>query len=92
MTDHVLGFGKTICDDCLYSLIDLIGELRRSDEMCASELRLLQFCMPASSYVSGFATPSLENVPSYGTVHIEMSAYRFSQRLVAKQGFVKQRK
>lgn len=92
LNDYVCYHDKTLGDDNRHSLVDFIRGLLKNDELCTLQLRHLQFCMPASAYVFAFATLSLENVSSNGTVYFERSFNLFLQSLVKKQGFMEKTK
>lgn len=52
-----------------------------------SESRYKQFQIPASAYVSGYRTLSLDDLVPGNIVGVKMETYRISQRVVAMNKF-----
>lgn len=84
---HILKLGRVLCDDGLYSMIDLIREHKKKNGLHIAEARHTRFHMPTSAYVSGHIAPTLVNATLRGAVFSPRSSFRLSQRLVSKVVF-----
>lgn len=89
---YVLPLEKLFSDSGLLLFAKLVREHMLEDKgLFVNELRHIRVQLPASAFLSGYQDSSLRN-GHFGTfVYVQRTTMRWSQRLVAKGGFLRQK-